>query len=62
MELIKGNGQKRTSCRDCGELITSADYKYKSVEGYYCFYDGRIKRLHDGVMNWISQAIKKPLN
>ena len=51
MELIKG--KKRDKCRECTKLILSNDYKYKADEGIYCFYHGRIKSLHDGVMNWI---------
>jgi hypothetical protein len=44
---------KQRSCRKCKEVIYSFQRRYKAREGYYCYYDGRIKYLHDGVMNWI---------
>ena len=51
MKLIKG--KKRCNCKLCDKLILSNNWKYIATEGVYCFYDGRIKSLHDGVIKWI---------
>ncbi|MCP4987616.1 MAG: hypothetical protein GY928_16620 [Colwellia sp.] len=59
MKLIKGNGQQRYKCKHCKGLIDSIDWRFKAREGDYCFNDGRIKRLHDGVMIWINKIISK---
>ncbi len=51
VKLIKG--KKRCNCKLCDKLILSNDWKYIATEGVYCFYDGRIKSLHDGAIKWI---------
>jgi len=49
---------KRRTCRHCKDTIFSFQARYKAVEGFYCVSDGKVKRLHDGVMKFIKGIIK----
>ena len=55
MEFIKA-GKLRT-CRHCKDNIYSFQARYRAVEGFYCVYDAKIKRLHDGVMKFIKGIV-----
>ena len=52
--LLKG---KRRTCRHCKDNIYSFQARYKAVEGFYCVPDGKVKRLHDGVMKFIKGIV-----
>ena len=55
MELqIKG---KQRICRHCKGDIYTFQPRYKAVEGYYCFNDAVIKKLHDGAMKFIKGVV-----
>ena len=51
MEFI--NAGKLRTCRHCKDNIYSFQARYKAVEGFYCVYDAKIKRLHDASIKWI---------